>query len=285
MRLGRVLVERGFVDREKLAVALARQAELGGRLGTNLIELGFADHDQIATALAAIHRVEPALAGDLEGRDPSVVGRVPRLVGYQHFAVPLALRSDGRLLVCLRDPGGREALGEVAAAVGIGIVPCAAAEISIYYLMERCYGIRRAPRFWSSPLAVVKQDAVEEDGWGFARLEVVDLDHDEVMRGGGPASPGAAEVAAVELETEPLSAADVRVAVPPVTTTAPARMSPTRPLAGFSKPATARPSPARSSSSRAAASAPRSCSRWRETSRSARPASAATRRRCRPRRS
>lgn len=51
-RLGDVLIEKGFITPEHLAVAIAKQKKGGHKIGILLVELGFLTHERLATALA-----------------------------------------------------------------------------------------------------------------------------------------------------------------------------------------------------------------------------------------
>ena len=50
-QLGELLVERGIIDRQQVAIALAYQKENGGLFGEILVRLKFATEEDIAQAL------------------------------------------------------------------------------------------------------------------------------------------------------------------------------------------------------------------------------------------
>ena len=54
MLLGDVLVAHGFVTKEEIEAAIARQARQGGRLGENLVALGMLSEEQLRDALDAV---------------------------------------------------------------------------------------------------------------------------------------------------------------------------------------------------------------------------------------
>ena len=51
-RLGDILLARGAVDADKLATALSDQKAFGGKLGRTLVDLGYVDELQLVSALA-----------------------------------------------------------------------------------------------------------------------------------------------------------------------------------------------------------------------------------------
>ena len=55
LRLGNILVERGFITLEQLQAALAQQREGGGKLlGEILVERNFCTDDQVIECLATV---------------------------------------------------------------------------------------------------------------------------------------------------------------------------------------------------------------------------------------
>jgi hypothetical protein len=63
VRLGQMLVRRGLISPAELDLALARQAERGGRLGSHLIALGLLTPNELAALLRVQREVEAALPG------------------------------------------------------------------------------------------------------------------------------------------------------------------------------------------------------------------------------
>jgi type IV pilus assembly protein PilB len=52
LRLGDILIQQGVIDQEKLNAALSDQRAFGGKLGRTLVDLGYVSEDQLVQALA-----------------------------------------------------------------------------------------------------------------------------------------------------------------------------------------------------------------------------------------
>ncbi|HWE22309.1 MAG TPA: hypothetical protein VG496_00080 [Myxococcales bacterium] len=52
LRLGDILIQQGVIDEEKLAAALSDQRAFGGKLGRTLVDLGYVSENQLVQALA-----------------------------------------------------------------------------------------------------------------------------------------------------------------------------------------------------------------------------------------
>ncbi len=104
-RLGEVLVGRlRLLDERQLTAALERQRRLGGgvRLGRLLIEMGLLDRAGLTIALA--HRLGIPYVGLEFFEIPlSALSRIPAELAFRHQVVPLAVLDAG-LVVALSDP-------------------------------------------------------------------------------------------------------------------------------------------------------------------------------------
>jgi hypothetical protein len=153
-RLGEQLIAANIVSPDKVEQALRAQVVWGGRLGTNLIELGAIDLDELARALGQQHGVPAALARHFDKSDPALQAQLPVEVAKQFSVVPLVRLSPERIAVVAIDLLPREALEALAAAYGVdprdGIVYSVAAEMRVYYHLERVYRIPRSTRFLRS---------------------------------------------------------------------------------------------------------------------------------------
>jgi len=207
VQLGQLLVHGGIITAGQLEEALRRQAVYGGRLGTNLFELGYANVDAVSQGLARLHRVPAALARHFDRHDPAAIELIPRDLAAEAVAIPLAFSRTGeqrRLVVCMRDPGDREMIARLRQAAQLELVVCVAAEVVLYYWLERRYGVARErenvsvqpgtatplPRLTSEfPLETESDDSVDidmDDADGEiempAELRLVELDHSDVER-------------------------------------------------------------------------------------------------------
>ncbi len=118
MRIGELLLQRGLVDADTLALAVTEQASTKLRLCSLLVERGAITFDQASRALGEHHDCAAVLLRHLEGRDPELAARLPEEVARRLVAVPIGRLGDGGLIVCVRDPAPailamlRRAVGE-----------------------------------------------------------------------------------------------------------------------------------------------------------------------------
>lgn len=144
-KLGRQLVERGWLTPGELDRALNAQRTIGGRLGTCLLEAGLVTEDRLSTALTEQHRVPLAPADALRSATEDVYGLLPAAVAGRHGAIPFR-RLGSSLDVAMLDPNDLAAIDEIGFACGKRVVPHAAPEVRIHEALERCYGIERSKR-------------------------------------------------------------------------------------------------------------------------------------------
>ncbi len=100
--LGELLVERGVVDSEQVAMALAYQKEKGMLFGEVLVELKFATEEDIAQALTAQYGF-PYLPLSNYEIDTEVIHAVPEHVCRQFCLVPID-KIGKSLSVAMADP-------------------------------------------------------------------------------------------------------------------------------------------------------------------------------------
>ena len=87
-QLGELLVERGIIDREQVAMAITYQKEKGGLLGEVLVELKFATEEDIAQALTCQYGF-PYLPLASYEIDQEVINAVPENVCRQFCLIPI----------------------------------------------------------------------------------------------------------------------------------------------------------------------------------------------------
>lgn len=104
MRIGELLLKRGWVEWEPLALAIADHRAANARLVSFLVAKGDVDFDDASRALAEQHGCAAALRRHLENRQREALREVPARVARQLCALPLGRLVDGTLIVCVRDP-------------------------------------------------------------------------------------------------------------------------------------------------------------------------------------
>ncbi len=101
--LGTLLIERGFLDNQKLDEALRVGAETGERLGEVVVRMGWASEDDLAKILADqwhlryVERSEISFNGD-------ALSRMSREEATRLEALPIQINDDGAVVVALAEP-------------------------------------------------------------------------------------------------------------------------------------------------------------------------------------
>ncbi len=123
--IGEILVAQGAVPQEKIAEALALQAERGGRLGEVLISLKACSEEQVLKALAAQLELPYQMRLAPEEISPELVKLVPINFAKQAKLMPLRIETDGdaHALVAVADPLDSSALDSVRMLLGASISP------------------------------------------------------------------------------------------------------------------------------------------------------------------
>lgn len=141
MRVGDILLERGWVDWAALVRALDEQPRSGMRLCSLLIARGAVELDHASRALGEQLGVAAALRRHLEHRDPTLAALLPAGIARAAIALPIGRMSDGALIVCVRDPS-RALHASLARALDDTVVLAVAPAHPLERLVERIYAPR-----------------------------------------------------------------------------------------------------------------------------------------------
>jgi hypothetical protein len=101
--LGTLLIERGFLDNQRLDEALRIGADTGERLGEVVVRMGWASEDDLAKILADqwhlryVERSEISFNGD-------ALSRMSREEATRLEALPIQINDDGAVVVALAEP-------------------------------------------------------------------------------------------------------------------------------------------------------------------------------------
>jgi chromosome segregation ATPase len=101
--LGTLMIERGFLDVDKLDEALRVGSETGERLGEVVVRMGWASEDDLAKILADqwhlryVERSEITFNGD-------ALSRMSREEATRLEALPIQINEDGAIVVALAEP-------------------------------------------------------------------------------------------------------------------------------------------------------------------------------------
>ncbi len=141
-RLGRLLVEEGWISEADLQAVLAEQGRRPERIGLLLVEMGMIGERTLLETLARQRGLE--IAEIPEGRgDPKVLERLPYAVAKRYRAVPLAV--EGRVLhVAMADPLDAEGIQALEFATGMRVRASLCSEREVDLAVEQYYGMAEA---------------------------------------------------------------------------------------------------------------------------------------------
>lgn len=134
MRVGELLLQRGWVSRQSIARALADQQRTKLRLCSQLVANGALEQDKAAQVLGELHRCAAAMKRHLDGRDESLASLITGDKARELAAIPIGRLSSGALIMCVCDPSP-VLQGKLAWMLGeepvLAIAPAAAVEALI----------------------------------------------------------------------------------------------------------------------------------------------------------
>jgi type IV pilus assembly protein PilB len=116
-RLGDVIVDLGFADREAVESALAEGRDSGHRIGQALVESGVVDSAQLAHALAERNGLPFVDLNEFEV-DNGAANLISAVQARRYRAIPIAFLDERTLLTATSDPANLMALDDVAMVTG-----------------------------------------------------------------------------------------------------------------------------------------------------------------------
>jgi hypothetical protein len=203
MTFGRYLRRHAIVSEEQLKDATTALVLFGGRLGTHLVERGALTPDELERHLAAHLDVVAAPPERLEKPCDAALAALPRALIQRHKLFPFDLEA-GRLEVAMRDPRDRALCAVLSRASGLRIAPFLIAEIRLFFLLEKHFGIERNQRY----ALLASRDAAKPEPPAVLWLDdVVEAEEKEDERGWTPLAKGeelidAASFAAIYQQAE-----------------------------------------------------------------------------------
>ncbi|MBI1354900.1 MAG: type II secretion system protein GspE [Acidobacteria bacterium] len=137
-RLGERLIAKGALDADDLEKALELQRERGDRIGRILIDLGFVAPREVLTTLAEQLEIEFLTADRFPEIVPEIEGILPRTMRQFQF-LPLAQEGDV-LWVAMTDPLDFETISTIRRFSGCDVQTALAAETDILDAIDRFFG-------------------------------------------------------------------------------------------------------------------------------------------------
>ena len=137
-RLGDILLARGAVNAEKLAAALSDQKAFGGKLGRTLVDLGYVNEDALVGALAEQLGLEAVNLDELEVADEAL-GTMSVNACERYGVFPVRLDAAQRVLWLATAEPDHATLQEVAQITQLTLEPVLAPMSQIERAMRRHY--------------------------------------------------------------------------------------------------------------------------------------------------
>ncbi|MFH1360885.1 MAG: hypothetical protein ABIJ41_07660 [Candidatus Omnitrophota bacterium] len=136
-QLGEVLVERGVINREQLAMAVAYQKEKGGLIGEVLVHLNFATEESIAQALTCQYGFPYLPLANYE-IDQEVLGSVPENVSKQYCLIPID-KIGKSLTLAMSNPLNVQAIEDVELITGCTVQTFVSTTTDIRNCLKKYY--------------------------------------------------------------------------------------------------------------------------------------------------
>jgi type IV pilus assembly protein PilB len=137
-KLGEILLKQKLITREQLQQAIDYQMSKGGRLGRALVELGFVTDDDVTAALSRQYGLPAANLNELEV-DPNVIKLIPMETALKHQVLPVN-RVGSSLTLVMADPTNVFAMDDVKFMTGFYVEPLVASETAIIEAIRKHYG-------------------------------------------------------------------------------------------------------------------------------------------------
>ena len=139
-RLGERLLAGGLITEEQLQHALEMQPPSSRPLGRILVELGILDEDRLDAALST-HLDVPVVDLRREPVDADVAQLVPEEFARRHVLLPIR-RDDGHLAVAMADPSNLLVVNDLRLLTGLPVTPYLAARSDILANLSRIHSMR-----------------------------------------------------------------------------------------------------------------------------------------------
>lgn len=157
--IGEWLVELGLIAKRQLDHVVSLQGESPGlRLGELLIRKGFITREELERTL----EIQQLLMGEQDLKDlppsPQVLGLVPEAFAIEHRVLPLA-RVGLRLLVGLAEPPSAAVLDRIAERTGLIVIPIVLPRDPLMSALEQSYGCRLRPAASAQPAPISASSA------------------------------------------------------------------------------------------------------------------------------
>ncbi|MDF1564578.1 MAG: hypothetical protein P1V51_16150 [Deltaproteobacteria bacterium] len=195
-RLGELLLERGVIDTDQLASALAYQRQWGHRLGAALVAKGFLSEGELCQALGEALAIPVIDLSEIRP-DPQAARVLDQRFCQTHELVPIAVDHSGnrKVLTCaMTDPMDMAAIDEIEFTADCKLKAVLSPLSQIRAVMQWVYrGIKvKIPSFEETSRKVPERmEILHADGTGSHEIITLDAEgNSEQVPSGSPALKG-----------------------------------------------------------------------------------------------
>jgi type IV pilus assembly protein PilB len=135
-RIGDIVVQLGFSDRQTVEDAARAAREIGEQIGQVLLERGAVTTDQLAIAMASRFGLEHRGLDEIQ-LDPSAAQLVSFTAARRMRAVPVAYENDHMLVVAVANPDNYLVLEDMSMFTGMQIKPVVVSQEDLDALLKR----------------------------------------------------------------------------------------------------------------------------------------------------
>ncbi|MDO8735956.1 MAG: ATPase, T2SS/T4P/T4SS family [Thermoleophilia bacterium] len=136
--IGEILVTKGLISREQLAVVLEKQKDTPKRLGEILVEDGVLTQDQLNLALAERLGVESIGLDEFE-IDTLAATMIPEKLARRYGAIPIKFLDENTLLVAMVDPTNVFAIDDLRMMTGYDIKPAISSAEDVFNQISKIH--------------------------------------------------------------------------------------------------------------------------------------------------
>ncbi len=176
VRLGDLLIQAGLLDEHQLQRALQEQKRTGSKLGRTVVELGFVAEVKLLTALSEQLQI-PFIDLKHFKLDAKLVQSLPEAMARRFRAIPLS-REAGGILVGMSDPLDLFALDEMDRILGARVHPAVVRESELLATLDNTY--RRTGEIAS--IAGELEGELQESDFDLAKLGTDNVSDAPVVR-------------------------------------------------------------------------------------------------------
>ncbi|MBI5871247.1 MAG: Flp pilus assembly complex ATPase component TadA [Actinobacteria bacterium] len=136
--MGEILVAKGLISRDQLAVVLEKQKDTPKRLGEILVEDGILTQDQLNLALAERLGVESIGLDEFE-IDSLAATMIPEKLARRYGAIPIKFLDENTLLVAMVDPTNVFAIDDLRMMTGYDIKPAISSAEDVFNQISKIH--------------------------------------------------------------------------------------------------------------------------------------------------